>query len=99
MTLIRLNKDDDNALVEFFRQLIQAQAPTSLERARIYQNNIVDCHGNACRVWRGFAAATKTSQCNKMAADLNILILRIPFPVFQTSNDCFCIFFKERIAS
>ena len=47
--------EDDNALVEFFRQQTQEEAITSLvERATMYQNNFATCHYQACRVWLGW---------------------------------------------
>ena len=77
-----LDEDDDDALVELFRQ--QTLALTSLERATIYQNNFVNCHHKACHVWRGYDAAPK-AQFKNMAADLNKITIPgmlVQFPDF-----------------
>ena len=57
-------------MVEFCMQQTQAEALTSTERATIYQNNFADCHRRACRMWRGFNAATQAT-FKWMAGKLN----------------------------
>ena len=65
-----VDEDDEDAMVEFCMQQTQAEALTSTERATIYQNNFADCHRRACRLWRGYNAATQ-AQFKTMAGKLN----------------------------
>ena len=79
-----VDEDDEEALVEFFMQQTQAEALTSTERATIYQNNFADRHRRACRVWRGYNAATK-AQFKWMAGKLNEITIPgmiVQFPDF-----------------
>ena len=78
-----IDEDDDDALVELFRQ--QTLYLTFLERATIYQNNFVNCHHKACRVWHDYDAATKAQFIKKMAAGLNKITIPgmlVQFPDF-----------------
>ena len=45
-----VDEDDDDVLVEFFRQQTQAEALISLDRATIHQHNFVECHRRAYHV-------------------------------------------------
>ena len=79
-----VDEDDEEALVEFFMQQTQVEALTSTERATIYQNNFADRHRRACRVWRGYNAATK-AQFKWMAGKLNEITIPgmiVQFPDF-----------------
>ena len=75
----------DDALVEFFRQQTQTEAPTSLERASIHQHHLstVTAEHVVCG-WGGYAAATK-AQFKWMAADLKEITITgmlLQFPDF-----------------
>ena len=79
-----VDDDDEDALVEFFMQQTQAEALTSQERATIYKNNFADRHRKACRVWRGYNAATKAT-FKWMAGKLNEISIPgmiVQFPDF-----------------
>ena len=65
-----VDEDDEEALLAFFMQQTQAVALTSQEKATIYKNNFADCHRRACRLWRGYNAATQ-AQFKTMAGKLN----------------------------
>ena len=76
--------DDDALMVEFFRQQTQAEALTSLERASIHQRHLSTVTAGSCRVWGGYAAATK-AQFKWIAADLNEITISgmlLQFPDF-----------------
>ena len=65
-----VDEDNEEALLAFFMQQTQAVALTSQEKATIYQNNFADRHRRACRLWRGYNAATQ-AQFKTMAGELN----------------------------